>query len=1057
MKRILGIILLTATLVFTMVALTSCGKKPSEVNADTIRYDGTVVSWSSAENANKYRVEIDGKTFNTATTSITYTTANDSVTATITAIGKKDKESDSVSRTFTKLPEVTGINFDEDGVLSWDGVPGATAYLVEVNGEVSGQIQGLTYSDFKAGQNKIRVRATSTDNSTFSYWSSQVTKTYLGAPTGIVYDGDLVSWTGSSQATGYEVYINGTLHGTSDRASYEYDALAQSFNVSVKAKGNGNTVFNSKISEEERYVYLAQITEFTVTDGALTWEPVEDAAMYKVKIGNSQKVVTEPIFAEIPAGRNNVITVCPAGNEGDGVHYFSSWSAEQSVYLLKPPTPNWNQSLSHDGEIQNSFTWNPVTGDVGGYEVRLITPSGEETRTPLGKDIYFFGHSYTEVGEYSVSVKAVASLEHGGTYDSEFSTPVIIKRLAAPNAAASNFITSVKGRLAAGFTVTFAKNPEATSYKLWRDDVVQEGHSLRDDLAGGNASITVTDIVDNNTTQIQKIKYGIQAIGGVKTVAGQTIVTLSSLSSKLLEFEISVLPVPTSLTIDGAIMTWDSVYDASGYHITGCGDTSVGTPEYDLATITSAGTYDVKVCADGNGAEVLSSKFSAPLKVCKLPAPEGIRISVAGETEGTLMWNDVQNAKSYNAIISGVKEPVPAKSVTNINEYITESSVIINMVAVANYYSETNATYYLSSEPSEPKPFTKLATIVFNLNNYYTETSLIWNAPSNINASSYSPSYEVYNGRGEAYNGTINGTRMDLSYLDGGDYTFMVKAIGDGITYINSDMSEPVSLTKLDSPTISRTDDRTAFKWQGVSGAQRYIVRVDGKMVDDITHTGLGEYTYTPTVFDSIKTYVVTVTAVSDGAMDSNPGSITQVVKRLNVPDFSVAYSHTEYNQNGFVTVTIGADVPNATGYKYYLDGTATDRQTAKTYEFTGIGHGQFKFEVMATGGKFDSSDIYYIDSAVSTAKTFTVLGTVASGSIKVTQEGKISWTPVPNANGYKLVIVYEDGEVEVEVGENATYQIDNYTNKRPLRYKIKTVGNGTTEADSEYLEWSNN
>ena len=106
------------------------------------------------------------------------------------------------------------------------------SYIVEINGKQINNGASNIFSNFEYGQNNvIRVRAVGGEG-TFSSFGSSATKTYLGAPTDVRYDGEVITWRGSTQAKSYELYINDNLIADGlTGGRYEYTADNTQFTI----------------------------------------------------------------------------------------------------------------------------------------------------------------------------------------------------------------------------------------------------------------------------------------------------------------------------------------------------------------------------------------------------------------------------------------------------------------------------------------------------------------------------------------------------------------------------------------------------------------------------------------------------------------------------------------------------------------------------------------------------------------------------------------------------------------------------------------------------------
>ena len=1071
-KRIVALTLLLLSLASVMLVATGCSSKVGEVDSATIRYDGDTISWDAAKNAVKYNVKINGTDIGSTTgTTIAQRSEASSVNIEITPIGKKDKEGKTASRTFTKLDTIENLYFDENGKLSWDAVAGASAYIVEVNGKQSERITATSYSTFEVGKvNNIRVRPDSTDNTTYSRWSDTVSKTYLAPPSNVKFDGSKITWSGYAQASGYDIYVNGSKVNNDlvTTSYYMYEANGMSFNLTMKSVGDGTDVFSSGESEIKKYVYLQQASNFIVSDGDLKWDPVDGAVSYTVMINGSEKTVTKPEFTDIQAGRDNVIKVKPMGDpKAKDVTYFSDWSLEQNVHILATPVTSWNGNMNLDGEAMNAFQWEFTEGKIASYEVVITLPDGTTYPESVSKDRDNFGYAFIESGTYKIQIKAVA--ESGtGVYDSAPSEPITVIRLAPP-APDNNFIESNPEDVSWGFKATFINDAKASGYAIYKEG------NLITNTTGNNApnSVRVTDIINSNVTSRQEITYSAQAIGsGKMTVAGgERLVTLSSLSSKNYSFKITVLASPELNPIQGTTLTWSNSQGANGYKVSGIGSGAVKPTEtFDFNELNiTAGDYEVKVCARGNGADILASPPSAHVRVRKLAAPTDVHVLTTGESEGSLAFEGVQGATGYNVYFNGNETPINSNNVNNVNDYVTQTGVSIRVAAVADSFDDATQIYCLSSEKSSPVTLTKLATPYF-AETPHNNTSIIWVGPTNISAST--PGYHVYTGSGLAYSGVYNSTEFSLDSFEAGTYTFFVQAVGDGRTTINSNRSEPLTVTKLATPQVAINAAEGVYYWRGVSDAQRYVVRINGQIVKTVDTAGAGAYfSYAPSnEFKAVATYAVTVTAVSDSDIDSKPFRIDQIVKQLSAPEFTVKYSAQSYAPGEKIQVTATATDENANGFVFTVGGASSEAQSANTYEHLVNATGVYGVSVTSVGMVFDEEYVYYINSPAATTKNITILGSVASNKIKLTTEGKLSWTAVDGAvMGYEIVVDYGDGTTETFTASasNPSVQFDlydatynptakfNINNAANYTFKIRAIGNSSgTLIASAWVEW---
>lgn len=1021
---------------------------------ENIVYNGEYISWDECTGAMYYNVTIDEGTAVRANTT-RYNYQNDgSFTATVSAVYDDDKEK-SASVTFNPLAKIEKFDVSDSGTVSWEPITGATAYLVSINGQEK-TITG-TSVEFKSGTNTIKVKPiVSGDKSYYSFWSAQRDVKIFAAPSDIDYDGAVITWRGSADS--YEVSVNGTKEVVKGN-KYPYSADQRDFSIEVKALGDHKYSFDS-VNVEQDIKFLQMVSALYVEDGVLKWNEIAGATGYKIKINGVEKSIKENCYENIVAGQEQRFAVMPINDSGNA-KYFSKWSAEQSVYILKAPVIKWNSDIAADeGNGNANVTWDAVS-EASGYEVRFTKHGKKVEVDPTSIDGNCFKNPYSEVGEYTVEVKAKADASSGDKYDSKYSSMIKITRLPAPAAAATDFIVSDKNNLQKGFTVNFSQVPYAHHYDLYKEDVLQNGK-----ISTTN-QIIVNDVVASDTIDERKITYSIRSAGkNEATRLGDGTVTAVLPSLEKLTFEITVKATPRDLDMSGTKLSWGSVSGNNGYSVSmGSGSYVANSESYDLSGL-KAGSYRITVSSLGNGAETLASNPSAPITVSRLATPSIRRINRSDN--GTIELNEIKEATGYSLYFDENLDNAfkDQKSIKNVYSKIKTEGTTLAIVAEANRYNADRTVYFMSSERSVTKTFIKLKAPVIPEGALSTNTSLTWNAPTNVEG--YTPAYEVYESGVEVGTGTVSGTTYSLAKLEAGNYAYSIRAIGDGTRYVDSDMSAEINFTKIEVPDFKIDRENKCYAWNAVSGATSYYLEIDGKKVSDDFNMAGKNFTYVPR-YTNAGNHTVKLTAVGDGKtyISSKTYEFTQVVKLLTSPKAEGRYSSDRVDpNNGKVTVDITSEPQNCTRYEFTIGGVTCFGNEGETSYTKDIKHtGEVSISVKALGGNFDENDVYYADAGrVTDIKSIILLGKINRDSIQITGFGKIKWGAVNSSKGYDYRISYDGGEygevmhtgkTEIQIGEKST----DYKTYKSIKIMVCASGNGDSQyVDSEWteFEWTN-
>lgn len=1047
MKR--KVLLLVCTVIMIVagaIGLSACSKvKEILLKApENIAYDGTYITWDKVDNAEYYMVQIGNADAARSNSTTYYYEANgESFDVTVSSVLGDAQESASV--TFKPLAVIEEIFVGNDGSLSWDAVSGANAYQLSVNGTVLAKnVTDTRYTELPEGNNRVKVKpVVSGDNTFYSSWSKEKDVYIYSTPTNVRYDGTTLTWQGN--AGSYEVNVNGKV-STVTGTSMDYNSENRDFNVTVKALGNYTSTYDSKTVSEDFY-YLDTVKELIVEDGIVKWDKVDRAESYRIRVNGvvQSGVLTDTQYDKLPSGRSNDVQVMPVNESGN---YFSSWSAEKTIYILDTPVVSWNNDLELDGEANNNLKWNAVNS-ANGYMARITLPSGATETETLSAAQMAFAHAYTDVGVYKVEIKATADAGSADFYDSKYSEAYTIERLAAPKAAAQNFIVSNRDALAQGFTVNFVPVSGASSYQLYRDGALRDGKTTT------GAAISETGIVETSAIAEQRFIYTVRSMGSYNPSRRE--VKLPCLSKDALSFDITVLAAPQSLEMNGFMLSWASVSNSNGYSVAYAGQTFTAQAEtYDLS-ILNAGPYSVTVCARGNGSNVLASNFSAPVEIERLQAPVNIKITSA--ENGTLTHDQVANAKSYQAFIDLSEQALDENAWNNMYQFIETDGTTLHMIAVANYWNDDHTLYYMTSQSSPTQQFIRLAAPEFPDGVFADSNLMVWNAPSNINTIEYEPYYRVYSAKDtQIGGGDLKGTRYDISYLEGGkSYTFLVKAIGNDTQYLDSDYSVAITVYKLAKPEF--TIQNGQYVWQGVANASSYYMEIDGVKVTADFHVSGSSYAYTPR-FTQVGDHQVTLKAIGDAKnnLDSAAFTFTQKAVKLDAPEIGYKYSSDTVVSGGKIVVTISKESLNNNGYQYEIAGQTITSKTSsaeKVIENTGT----YTIRVKALGGAFDSDGVYYTDSDYTGGNSGYQITLLAQpGDFSINSDGVIKWDIVQNAYGYEYQISF-DGEAFGDVTQSAYSSLDplaNYNQYQTITIRVRAKGNATgTVVTSEWAEWT--
>ena len=1037
MKKILGVL----GLLIVVFILSSCADMDYE-NRD-IYYDGTVISWDSEKNE-QYKVYVDGIEKRKISSSSTYRIGKikKDFSVYIEIYNSYDTLLGQTSEVeFKYIASVDSVEMSTDGTIQWSEVSRASGYNVVVNNKTY-QIYNNKFDKFDIGNNEITITPiVNSSNKEFTYSSSSFTYTKLSNNLEIDYDGEKIYWDQIEGNHGYAVYVNSVKLDETENNWIYYNSNNDDFNVYVIALGSQvDRSFDSEKSYTEKFLFLDTPINLNMEYGKLTWDAIDDADGYQVKIDNQIKVVTDNVYEDLPSNTELSVQIRPIADD----KFFSDWSLAETIKILPSPNLVWNDALSTNDQENQNITWDAING-AEGYQIKVVDPNGHITYTDYSSLQLSYSNAYDLVGQYQISLVALGGNDTTSIYDSKMSNVIYIERLASPSVG-NNYITSDPTSLDEGFILNYNPVSGASGYELYLDETLIKETT--------ETSMHVTNVSNNSTFERQELTFVLKSVGKVeKNVgsSGDTRVYLGSQTSQSLTFDITILETPTDHDINVFIYSWEEIIGANGYNVLTDSKTYYNsTLSYNLESL-EPGTYNYSISARGNGTNVLPSKPSNAQVIQRLESPTNLAIETQDVGEGELGFDSVAKALSYTVSFNLSTNELPYDGLGNVSQYIGTTGTVVTVRAVANYFDEVTGVYYISSPMSSTKQFTKLAVPTF-AEKAFTNTTFNWNNPSNINTNQYTPIYRVYNHNQLRYNNGVNGSSMNISDFEAGTYSFYVKAIGDGITYINSDMSELVTVQKLD--TVSMYVQDNEYNWIGVPGANSYEIYIDNELKDTMTHIAGHTYSYKP-YYNELKDYNVQIIAKGDNGVstiDSDPFEYVQKTKMLVTPGFTYEYSEEAYIEGG--TINISVDIPSefANGYGYIVAGTEVKSEN-DYYTYTPSLPGEYVLSVYALGGTI-TEDYYYISSLTSGGNdsyTIYIFSPPTKDSIDLTLDGRVSWGSVTGASSYEYKITFEDG-TELTGSTTRTYYDIVLTDHTKVTVAIRVIGDGNN-VTSKWIE----
>lgn len=826
----------------------------------------------------------------------------------------------------------------------------------------------------------------------------------LVSPSNIRYDGKLISWdavTLPDQLVSYTVSINGgeakpVLAGT----TYTYDAKGQAFDVVVSASVK-DVIENS---ESIHFEPLGTISDLSVSqEGVISWTAIDGATGYEVSFGNNTYTTTETQYV-IPEG-NYRVKVKPVA----GSFYYSFWSAEKTVNILKAPT-----NLNYDGE---KISW---IGNASQYEINI---NGQTENVSGGKYVYD-----SENRDFSVEVKALG--DHTSTFDSSVATETF------------HYLQPARDLTVESGILSWSEVENAEGYQIKINGVVQRDNltSNRYEKLASGSSIEVAILPYNKSG-----KY----------------FSYWSETKNVYILETPIVSWNADLELDGEAnnnFIWNAVNGAAGYTVQLEQNGVVTETNYPALQVAYAnayskvGTYKVRVKAIAEiGTDYYDSKYSADLTVERLSAPKAaganfITSNSSDLSKGfTVNYSAVSGATGYQLYKDGVL--LDGKRVSSLS--ITDSDVADDSISAEQTYN-----YYVRSlggvKTISGKTYVFLPCLTSEALSFEITIQAM---PTDLTMSGFNAQWSAVsgnNGYAVSYGGNVfsaTSTSFDLSTLKAGTYTVAVCTKGNGGATLASNYTAGLSVVRLIAPTnitISYGTGEGQLNFTNVANAKSYQVFLDqseqalpenayDNMYQYIAESGtvlhmisvanyfndLGTVYYMTSESSPTQQFIrLAAPTFPDGAFANSIELVWSASANINTAEYTPTYEVYESN----VMQTGG--IQNATKFNIqYLEGGSS-----------------YTFRVKAVG-----NDSKYLDSSMSVAVTIYKLNTPEL----YINDNMYNWNGVTNASSYVLEIDGVRVNNDIHVSGSAYSYVPHYTTIGNHTVKLYAVGDGYNTINS--------
>lgn len=861
-------------------ASSSAGSESELGSVSDLTYDdhAETIGWKAASGASYYLITITSKEGGTVyvneeradETSFVYQPTGDGFAVKVVPVGKNGTKGEAATCTFSHIlpPTLESIDYDY-GVFTWDPIANASGYEITFTGDVTKTDTTVepTYSLYEEGNNLDDLDFNVTiwplfEGSTFYSSASEEYPIHAVSMSSIDFskagpgENPTFSWTAAPNASGYALKI--TKEGNPlplreenlSPMATEYSAYdfleAGVYHVYIAAKGDET---KNLVSSPYRHLTIRRLEAPVIDLDSMTsddkthsfaWDPVDGAEGYTiskdgVNLGNKGQNTSYQETNENPeTGLQEESFEYTVQATSTDAYTLDSAISEGVRFMVLPQV----QELRC---VNGNVEWDSIT-DASGYEVSIDGAVSQVVTST-------FELPRLSEGEHNVSVRALGNGRDIIT--SPYAAEMKVRKLQAP----SNV------RISDDHLITWDDVEGATSYSVYVN-------------AGANP-MSVTD----NSVELPTID-GSTSITVLARGNGGNLID-SDLSTPL---QLYKLPAPLNLRVQDNNIVWDAVDFADSYELTiqntirKTSGTSFSLEDF------PAGTYPVTVKAIGVNS-YYDSETTEAVVITKLADPSGVKATPEG-----LVWNAVNQAQEYDLFLDGEHVATVPNTVRNYMPVDLEAGEHTFQVRAmgndaANIVSSSVTTYTWNVK--KLSPIASVSTTGLDDNGLGIKIS-------NLDAAA--AGYAIYLDGVQAgapvmrdEDGLIS-METRITNPGTGQHTITAKALGDGVTSIDSETSAAIDFDVLGTPRNIRISqdypgaDVANVTWDVVTGATYYTVEVTKSNLATGESVTVGPVvSVSPSLTLDIQGYnsiKVTVIACSgkENSINSLPATVTQVL-----------------------------------------------------------------------------------------------------------------------------------------------------------------------------------